>query len=324
MGQIMTTDVVVPFPVQPDLAATMDIQIPALAWQPSGNGSWQRTYQADGAVTEVTVSEDDHALRFRVGRALPAQATSALAAVLRRHFPRQVSTLNLDSHPVLAAMSRRYRGVVIMAADPFEALILTVLSQNRTGEIVRKLYPRLEARCGGMTPRLLASVGEADLAKIIRSAGPYKARWLTAAARCVVADSPDVFTEIITRAPAGQAMEYLTSLPGVGHKTAACVLVYAAQSTHTLPVDTHLFRVTRRLGLTSHAGTLTADTRDAIVATMLSHGPDLAPAHFLFLLLGRATCTASLTLCGDCFLGQLCPSARGINQTPERVGDDAW
>ena len=68
-------------------------------------------------------------------------------------------------------------------------------------------------------------------------------------------------------------MEYLTSLPGVGHKTAACVLVFAAQSDRTLPVDTHLFRVTRRLGLTSHDGTLTATTRDAIVSAMLSYGP---------------------------------------------------
>ena len=65
--------------------------------------------------------------------------------MLRRQFPRQVSTLHLEGRPVLAAMSRHYQGVIIMSADPFEALILTVLSQNRTGEIVRKVYPRLEA-----------------------------------------------------------------------------------------------------------------------------------------------------------------------------------
>ncbi len=306
----MTAEIVVPFPVQPDLAATMDIQIPALAWQPSGSRAWQRTYRTAGAVTDVTVTEDDHALRFRVGPPLPASATSALAAVLRRQFPRQVSMLHLDGHPILAAMSRHYQGVIIMSASPFEALILTVLSQNRTGEIVRKVYPRLEARCGGMTPRQLASLGERDLAEVIRSAGPYKAARLAAAVRRIAAEGPDAFARTITQAPAGQAMEYLTSLPGVGHKTAACVLVFAAQTTGTLPVDTHLFRVTRRLGLTSHDGTLTAATRDAVVSAMLSYGPDLAAAHFLFLLLGRATCTAGLPRCGDCFLHRLCPSAR--------------
>jgi endonuclease III len=312
----VTAEVVVPFPVQPDLAATMDIQIPALAWQPCGSGEWHRTYRADGIVTEVTVTEDDHALRFRADRPLAASTTSALTAVLRRQFPRQVSGLQLDGHPVLAAMGRHYQGVVIMGTDPFEALVLTVLSQNRTGEIVRKVYPRLEARCGGMTPALLASPDERDLAEVIRSAGPYKAARLASAARRIADEGPDLFARTITQAPAGQAMEYLTSLPGVGHKTAACVLVFAAQSSHTLPIDTHLFRVTRRLGLTSHDGTLTVTTRDAIVSAMLSYGPHLAPAHFLFLLLGRTTCTAALPRCGDCFLHRLCPAARDASPVP--------
>jgi endonuclease III len=313
----MTAEVVVPFPVQPDLAATMDIQIPALAWQPSGNGAWQRTYQVDGLVTVVTVAEDDHALRFRADRPLPASTTCELAAVLRRQFPSQVSTLQLDGHPVLAAMGRHYRGVVIMGAEPFEALVLTVLSQNRTGEIVRKVYPRLQARCGGMTPDLLASLSERELAEVMRPAGPYKAGRLAAIAR-IAAEGPELFAKIITQSPAAQAMQYLTSLPGVGHKTAACVLVYAARSAHTLPVDTHLFRVTRRLGLTSHEGTLTCTVRDAIVAAMLSYGPDLAPAHVLFLLLGRATCTAGTPRCGHCFVSQICPSAQETSPAPAR------
>ena len=61
--------------------------------------------------------------------------------MLRRQFPRQVSTLHLEGRPVLAAMSRHYQGVIIMSADPFEALILTVLSQNRTGDTVRAGLP---------------------------------------------------------------------------------------------------------------------------------------------------------------------------------------
>jgi endonuclease III len=147
---------------------------------------------------------------------------------------------------------------------------------------------------------------------------------MAAAARRIAAEGPDTFAEIITQAPAGQAMEYLTSLPGVGHKTAACVMVFAAQSDRTLPIDTHLFRVTRRLGLASHDGTLTATTRDAIVSAMLGYGPDLAPAHFLFLLLGRATCTADLPRCGDCFLHGLCPTARDASPVPAPAGHSAW
>lgn len=305
----MAAEVVLPFPVQPDLAATMDIQIPALAWQASGSGAWRRTYRADGTAAEVTVTEDDRALRFRVGPSLPAGAHGQLAAVLRRQFPRQVSALALDGHPVLAEIGRRYQGVVVMHAEPFEALILTVLSQNRTGEIVRRVYPELEARCGGMTPGLLATLSESDLAEVIRSAGPYKAARLAVTARKINADGHEAFDTLITQAPGPQAMEYLTSLPGVAHKTAACVLVFAAQSAHTLPVDTHLFRVTRRLGLTSHNGTLTATVRDTVVSAVLGYGADLAPAHFLFLLLGRSACTAGVPRCADCFLRQHCPAA---------------
>jgi endonuclease III len=211
----MAREVVLPFPVQPDLAATMDIQIPALAWEPSGNGQWRRTYRADGTATVVTVTEDDHALRFQADPSLPASAHGALAAALRRHFPRQVSELALDSRPVLAEISRRYQGVIIMHADPFEALILTVLSQNRTGEIVRRVYPQLEARCGGMTPGLLAALSESDLAEVIRSAGPYKAARLARTARTIDVDGPEAFDALVTQAPGPLAMEYLISLPGV-------------------------------------------------------------------------------------------------------------
>ena len=167
-----------------------------------------------------------------------------------------------------------------------------------------------------MTPGLLASLAERDLAEVIRSAGPYKARRLAAAARRIAADGPDTFAKTITRAPAGQAMAYLTSLPGVGAQDRRLRAGLRRAIRPTLPVDTHLFRVTRRLGLTSHDGTLTATTRDAIVSAMLSYGPDLAPAHFLFLLLGRTTCTAGLPRCGDCFLRRLCPSARDASPVP--------
>jgi endonuclease III len=99
-----------------------------------------------------------------------------------------------------------------------------------------------------------------------------------------------------------QALAFLQALPGVAHKTAACVLVFVGAATSTLPVDTHLFRVAGRIGLARHAGRHTPAVRDRLIAAMLRHGPDLAPAHFLFLLVGRSTCTAANPDCGACFL----------------------
>jgi endonuclease III len=304
----MPATLVLPFACQPDLAATMDIQIPALAWQPRGDG-WGRTYRVNGTETDVTVTEEDRALRYRLRPPAAADTARELQQMLRAHFPRQVAALDLDAHPVLALLRDRYRGVVIMRADPFEALVVTILSQNRTGEITRKTYAALDTRCGGVTPSRLGAISQGELREIIRSAGPYKAPRLRAIARTVTADGPGTFVRAITQASGPLAVSYLTALPGVGHKTAACVLAFAGQPGHTLPVDTHLFRVADRLGLAPHNGTLSPAVRDQIVTALLGLGPDVAAAHFLFLLLGRSTCTARIPQCGECFASRLCPAA---------------
>lgn len=291
------------FPHQPDLAATMDIQIPALAWQPAGGGRWQRTYHVDAHPVTVEVREADHALRFtyRANGQRAARVRERLTAA----FATMIADLTLNTHPVLAAMQQRYRGVIVMAAEPFEALVLTILSQNRTGEIVRQVYPTLAQATGGATPDQLATIGVDRLAALIRSAGPYKAARLAKTASIVAAIGLDGFDRIV-RTTGPQALVFLESLPGVAHKTAACVLIFAAGSRITLPVDTHLFRVVDRLGLARHDGRNTKTVRDTLIDALLRYGPDLAPAHFLFLLVGRSTCVAATPRCGACFLADHC------------------
>ena len=83
----MAAEVVLPFPVQPDLAATMDIQIPALAWQASGSGEWRRTYRADGTAAEVTVTEVTE---------VPTTATATATASPIRRPPRNVRMIYLS------------------------------------------------------------------------------------------------------------------------------------------------------------------------------------------------------------------------------------
>jgi endonuclease III len=228
-----------------------------------------------------------------------------------------VGDLTLDTHPALKALRDRYRGVVVMTTDPFEALVLTILSQNRTGETVRQVYPALAAACGGAAPERIAALDVDRLASLIRSAGPYKAPRLAETARIVAAVGVEAFDRIV-RQPGPQALVYLESLPGVAHKTAACVLVFAAGTRTTLPVDTHLFRVVDRIGLATHAGRQTKTVRDELIDALLRHGADLAPAHFLFLLVGRSTCVAGTPTCGACFLAEHCQHAtttRRLEQT---------
>lgn len=304
----MRPALVLSFDVQPDLAATMDIQIPSLAWESLPDGRFRRVYYLAGKAITVEVAEGVGALHFFY-TAPTSVVASELEALLRRSFPRMIRSLVLDANPTLRSLHHRYQGVIIMHSDPFEALVLTILSQNRTGEIVRKVYPALEARCRGVTPRSLAMLGADDLREVIRSAGPYKAPRLAQTAARVVVEGEDTFHRRVVEAPGGQALAYLESFPGVAHKTAACVLVFSALSTTTLPVDTHLFRVVDRLGLAHHNGTNNKTTREAVITSLFAYGPDLAPAHFLFLLVGRDTCLKAAPSCPVCFLRPHCQFA---------------
>ncbi len=293
----------------------MDIQIPALAWSPAPAGRFERVYHLDGHSVPVQAAEGRGALRFFYDA--PDSAVAArLEAVLRQTFPAMIGDLALDQNPIPRALRERYQGVIVMHTDPFEALVLAVLSQNRTGEIVRRVYPALAAACGGVTPRNVAALGLTELTERIRSAGPYKAPRLAVTAVKVLTDGEEMFHKSVMDSPT--ALAYLESFPGVGHKTAACVLMFSARCATTLPVDTHLFRVVDRLGLARHDGVLTKATRDALITALLGYGPALAPAHFLFLLVGRATCLAVAPRCTACFLQPHCRFA--ATHPPARSG----
>lgn len=298
------------FPTPPDLDLTMDIQIPALAWQQTGTGQYSRVLYLPGSdPVTVTVEETSAGLRFTHDATSRAIAT-AVTRQLQAAFPQQVADLDVGGNPILDAMAAHYAGVIVMYAPAWESLVLTILSQVRTGEIVRAVYPQLAAATGGATAAQLAATDPALLAELIYSAGPYKAERLSATARIADDLTPAGFERKVIGVGVTEALEFLTGLPGVAHKTAACVLVFAARTTDTLPVDVHLFRVADRLGLARHAGKLTPAVRNRIIADLLELGPALAPAHFTFLLVGRDTCKATLPLCGACFLATHCPSAR--------------
>jgi endonuclease III len=101
------------------------------------------------------------------------------------------------------------------------------------------------------------------------------------------------------------AQGYLTSLPGVGRKTAACVLLFAL-GMHDVPVDTHVSRVGTRLGL-FRAGAPFEEMHD----TMLRFTPEgeELELHLNLLRHGRRTCYARRPACRDCVLNRICPSA---------------
>ncbi len=178
--------------------------------------------------------------------------------------------------------------------NPFELLAATILSAQCTDARVNLVTPVLFARYP--TPDDLAVADPTELETIIRSTGFYqnKARGLVGMAAGLV----DRFDgEVPT------ALEDLVTLPGVGRKTANLVR-FAAFDLPGLPVDTHVGRLARRLGLTAEEDPLKVEHElNAIVAP-----PDRGGLSLRLILHGRRVCEARRPRCGECALVDLCPS----------------
>jgi len=180
---------------------------------------------------------------------------------------------------------------------PFQLLIATILSAQCTDKRVNMVTPALFKRY--RTPAALADANPAELEEMIKSTGFYraKAKSLIGMARALVERH---------RAKVPDAMDALVHLPGVGRKTANVVLGNAYEMNEGIVVDTHVTRVSRRLGLTKHTDPVKIE-RDLMPLfprqrwTMLAH---LLIAH------GRTICEARRPKCEICFLNDICPSSR--------------
>jgi endonuclease III len=285
----------------------MDLQVPALAWQRTATG-YTRLFYPQGRRVRVEVSVAGQALRFQFG---PTGQVDLLRAALTVMFRRQVADLHLGRHPALRALRAQFRGVVLMrSVDPFEALVLTVLAQHRSARAVpvREVYRDLVAAAGGTGVARFAGLDRRTLAGLIRPAGPDTAGRLAGIVAAVVERGVELFDTTVYQASAGEALGFLTGLPGVGHTTAACVLVCAGRR-RALPVGADLVRVAGRLGLVCDPGARTPSVRERTMTGLLDHAPDVAAAHILLRAVGRTTCTAGRPACEGCFLRPHCPTA---------------
>ncbi|HSM51194.1 MAG TPA: endonuclease III [Thermoanaerobaculia bacterium] len=181
-------------------------------------------------------------------------------------------------------------------ADPFQLLVATILSAQCTDERVNQVTPALFARYPG--PAALAAADLAEVEELVRPTGFFrnKARALVGLGRALEADHGGAV-------PA--TMEELVRLPGVGRKTANVVLGNAFGVNAGVVVDTHVARLSRRLGLA--VGT----TPEAIERELVELVPREAWALWSHLLIfhGRRVCPARRPRCGACALADLCPSA---------------
>jgi endonuclease III len=186
---------------------------------------------------------------------------------------------------------------------PIAELVLTVLSQSTNDRNRDVAYLRLRERFPTWEAVRDAPVEEIEEA--IRPGGISKVKSVRIQQILrAIGDPLDLDWLADTSVEEGQA--FLCSLPGVGRKTAACVLLFAFGA-HDVPVDTHVSRVGRRLGLLSETPNFDA-LHDEMVA-LTPPGAELE-LHMNLLRHGRRTCAARLPRCEECALESLCPSSR--------------
>ena len=191
---------------------------------------------------------------------------------------------------------------------PVDELVLTILSQNTNDRNRDVAYTRLR-EC---FPEWAAvrDAPEQEVEEAIRPGGisRVKARRIQEILRALGDDD----LSWLEAAPLEEARDYLCSLPGVGRKTAACVLLFS-YGRPDVPVDTHVYRVGGRLGLFA-PGASFDEAHDEILR--LTDPQDAYEVHVMLIRHGRRTCVARAPRCPECPLLRMCPYGRARLAAP--------
>ena len=183
-------------------------------------------------------------------------------------------------------------------SNPLQLLMATILSAQCTDERVNKVTPALFARC--RTARDFAEIPTSELEDLVRTTGFFrsKAKSIRGCAAALVKDHGGEVPK---------TMEHLHQLPGVGRKTANVVLGNAFNLAEGIVVDTHVGRLSRRMGLTRQHDPVKVE--QALVKIVPK--PDWTLFSHLLIWHGRRRCSARKPDCANCEISSLCPK-RGV------------
>ncbi len=204
---------------------------------------------------------------------------------------------NATQKAILAELKRLYPDAKpeLNFSNPYETLVATILSAQCTDKQVNKVTPAVFARYPDVASMAAASVE--DLYPMVKSCGfKSKAGHIIDACRMIVAQYGGEVPS---------TLEALVKLPGVGRKTANVVLAFAF-NIPALPVDTHVFRVSNRLGLVD-ASTVEETERQLMKVIPKK---DWQEAHHWLIFHGRRVCKAQRPMCEVCTLHDLCRHIR--------------
>jgi endonuclease-3 len=220
--------------------------------------------------------------RRRPTRKLLAERAAGVCELLAASYP--------GSADELCALKHR---------NAFQLLCATILSAQCTDDRVNVVTPALFRKYSG--PRQLAAADREELEEIIRSTGFFrsKASHLIGMAQGLLENFGPKASDFPT------SMEDLISLPGVGRKTAN-VVRSVALGLPGLPVDTHVLRVSKLLGLTTNTDPVKVETDLCALVPEQAWGA----LSLRLILHGRKVCIARRPRCSECVLAEMCPSAQ--------------
>ncbi|HFB66471.1 MAG TPA: endonuclease III [Aeromonadales bacterium] len=176
--------------------------------------------------------------------------------------------------------------------SPFELLIAVMLSAQATDVSVNKATDKLFPKAN--TPEAILALGENGLKKYIKTIGLFNSKAANVIKTCKM-----LIEQHASQVP--DSREDLEALPGVGRKTAN-VMLNTAFGQPTMAVDTHIFRISNRIGLAK--GKNVREVEDKLVKYIPSDY--MQDAHHWLILHGRYTCVARKPRCGSCVISDLC------------------
>ena len=188
--------------------------------------------------------------------------------------------------------------------DPFETLIVTIISQNTADTNTERAFENLSGQFE-ITPQALSKAETCKMETCLHIGGLYKSKTKTikTVSKIILEKFNGSLTPILSL-PLEEARKNLTELPGIGPKTADVVLLFSANQP-TIPVDTHVNRVAKRLGLAPLNGDY-----NAVRLSLQSffEAKDYLDVHLLLIALGRKYCKARNPHCCECLVNIYCPS----------------
>jgi endonuclease-3 len=198
---------------------------------------------------------------------------------------------------------------------PLDELIFTILSQNtsdlnrdRAWKALKDRYPTWEAVVAAPRRRLESVIRVGGLA-------PTKSARIQEVLRRVSADLGSFDLDFLLDAPVEEAEEYLKSFKGVGLKTVRCVLLFSCRKP-VIPVDTHIFRVGKRLGLFPAKA---SPEKAHEILQEITPPDEMYPFHVNLITHGRRVCRAQRPLCDACALQSMCPYYANVVRRARRT-----